>query len=419
MTNNTMKVLIVDDIPETREMLQKLLTFEKDIEVIGIAATGREALDFTNQFKPDIVLMDINMPDMDGITATEEIKKIHSGVGVIIMSVQSESDYLRRAMMAGARDFVSKPISSEILYATILRVYDLLAEERHRTSSHNFSVREEKKAVSGHIITVYSPQGGAGVTTVATNLAIALLHQNSRVVLIDGNLQWGNVDVFLNLSSNYNIRDLADSITDLDQQLIESVIVSHESGLRVLLAPHNIQEAEQIASSALALIIQQIAPYYEYVVVDLPKHLDETTLGIMDYAERIILVSTPTLPAIKSTRNMLNLFLALNYPTEKVMFVMNRVRSDGQGRASIPLEAIENNLKRLIDARIPLDETSFLFAVNHGVSVIATDPQKSPATDLIRLANQVRQSLKGEEEPTPDISKLPARRSKIWAGFKN
>src|SRR5215475_704638 len=118
------KVLIVDDIPETRENLKKLLAFETDIEVVGTASTGREGLELAQQLLPDIILMDINMPDMDGIAATEAISKAVPSAGVVMMSVQSEADYLRRAMLAGARDFLTKPISGEELYSTVRGVFD-------------------------------------------------------------------------------------------------------------------------------------------------------------------------------------------------------------------------------------------------------------------------------------------------------
>ena len=106
------RVLIVDDIPETRDHLSKLLGFESDIEVVGAAASGREALELAGQLTPDIVLMDINMPDMDGIAATERLAAEVPTAAVVMMSVQGEADYLRRSMLAGAREFLVKPFSS-------------------------------------------------------------------------------------------------------------------------------------------------------------------------------------------------------------------------------------------------------------------------------------------------------------------
>ncbi|HJX39467.1 MAG TPA: response regulator, partial [Anaerolineae bacterium] len=72
-SESKIRVLIVDDIPETRENVRKLLYFEKDIEVVGAAANGTEGIQMAQSMRPDIVLMDINMPDIDGITATESI----------------------------------------------------------------------------------------------------------------------------------------------------------------------------------------------------------------------------------------------------------------------------------------------------------------------------------------------------------
>src|SRR3982750_3839849 len=104
-------VLIVDDIADTRDNLSKLLMFERDIEVVGTAGSGPEALDMSRRLYPDVVLMDINMPEMDGIKAAEILSTELPAIGIIMMSVQSEPDYLRRAMLAGAREFLVKPCS--------------------------------------------------------------------------------------------------------------------------------------------------------------------------------------------------------------------------------------------------------------------------------------------------------------------
>ncbi len=125
------RVLIVDDIPETRDHLTKLLGFETDIEVVGAAASGREAIEMAKELTPDVVLMDINMPDMDGIAATERLSAEVPTAAVVMMSVQGEADYLRRSMLAGAREFLVKPFSSDELTASIRQVY---TREREKLS---------------------------------------------------------------------------------------------------------------------------------------------------------------------------------------------------------------------------------------------------------------------------------------------
>src|SRR5512143_1983098 len=122
----TIRILIVDDMADMRENLRKLLSFENDFEVIGAASNGIEGIKLAKQFQPHIVLMDINMPGgVDGIAASESISQEVPSAAIIMMSVQSESDYLRRSMLAGARDFLTKPFTSDELVTTVRRVHDM------------------------------------------------------------------------------------------------------------------------------------------------------------------------------------------------------------------------------------------------------------------------------------------------------
>ena len=118
-------VLIVDDISDTRDSIRRLLQFEDDIEVLGEAGSGSEAILIAEEKRPDIILMDINMPEMDGIRATELIAQRAPGSSVIIMSVQGEQAYLRRAMMAGAREYIVKPFTGDELASVIAKVFEM------------------------------------------------------------------------------------------------------------------------------------------------------------------------------------------------------------------------------------------------------------------------------------------------------
>src|ERR1035437_1319910 len=165
------RVLIVDDISETRDHLAKLLGFEPDIEVVGAASSGAEAIEMAARILPDVVLMDINMPDMDGITATERLSAQVPAAAVVMMSVQGEADYLRRSMLAGAREFLVKPFSSDELTASIRQVYIREREKAGRNALAPVSSTGESSA-AGLVVAVFSPKGGVGRTTVAVNLAV-------------------------------------------------------------------------------------------------------------------------------------------------------------------------------------------------------------------------------------------------------
>ena len=235
------RVLVVDDIPETRDHLTKLLGFESDIEVVGSAASGREALEMAVRLSPDVVLMDINMPDMDGIAATEQLSAAVPGAAVVMMSVQGEADYLRRSMLAGAREFLVKPFSSDELTASIRQVN---ARERDKHEPLQVVPRRPRPAATapppasgepgepGLVVAVFSPKGGVGRTTVAVNLAVAAATElGKKVVVMDGSFQFGDVGVLLNL--NPKSKSIADLVPELEAGELESIdtfVINHSAG---------------------------------------------------------------------------------------------------------------------------------------------------------------------------------------------
>jgi len=271
------RVIIVDDIAETRENIRKLLQFENDVEVVGTARTGREGLDLARETKPDVILMDINMPDMDGITATEAIRKSVPFSQIVILSVQSDPNYMRRAMLAGARDFLTKPPSVDELTSAIRRA-GVMARDEKAKSNQLFPVQATgagstvmmpQATAFGKVITVYSPKGGTGCTTVATNLAISLNNEETAVVLVDGNLQFGDVAIFLNEQGKNSIVDLAPRADELDPEIVDSVLIKHTtSGIRILPAPYRPEEAENVTGDQFTKVIRYLCKLYAYVVID-------------------------------------------------------------------------------------------------------------------------------------------------------
>ena len=193
------RVLIVDDIPETRDHLTKLLGFEADMTVVGAAASGREAIALATSLLPDVVLMDINMPDMDGIAATEQLSSTVPTAAVVMMSVQGEADYLRRSMLAGAREFLVKPFSSDELSASIRQVW---AREREKVTRMVLPTPAATPANGsrphhgrGQVVAFFSPKGGVGRTTMAVNMAVAAAMEPGRDVVLVERQAGGRLEV--------------------------------------------------------------------------------------------------------------------------------------------------------------------------------------------------------------------------------
>ncbi|MDQ6683035.1 MAG: response regulator, partial [Chloroflexota bacterium] len=283
------KVLIVDDVPETRDHLTRLLGFEEAIDVAGTAASGEEAIQGAMELRPDVVVMDINMPGMDGIAAAELISERLPSAAIIMMSVHGEAEHLQRAIRAGAREFLVKPFSSDEFATSIRRVYEREVGRRERLgvgASQAAGRPPEDVAAEHQVIAVFSPKGGAGRTTVATNLAVALHRENdARVCLVDANLQFGDVGVLLNL--NPKTRSVLDAVEggEPDAELLNSVVINHSSGIRVLLAPPAPESADLVTPAYLRKLVDVLRINHEYVVVDLPATLNDHSLAVMDAAD--------------------------------------------------------------------------------------------------------------------------------------
>src|SRR5512143_1400294 len=167
-SGDKVRVLIVDDVADTRENVRKLLQFESDIEVVGAARSGMEGIQLSQELDPDVVLMDINMPDMDGISATEQVRQKSPHTQVVILSVQGDQNYMRRAMLAGARDFLTKPPMGDELVSAVRRGGEMARSERAKdkqagapaVSAGGRPVMPAMTLLEGKVITVYSPKGG-------------------------------------------------------------------------------------------------------------------------------------------------------------------------------------------------------------------------------------------------------------------
>jgi pilus assembly protein CpaE len=411
------RVLVVDDIPETRDHLTKLLGFESDIDVVGAAASGREALEMAARLIPDVVLMDINMPDMDGIAATEQLASVVPGAAVVMMSVQGEADYLRRSMLAGAREFLVKPFSSDELTASIRQVS---ARERDKQSriavtamtaaagAATNGTRSGDPGEPGQVVAIFSPKGGVGRTTVAVNLAVAAATElGKKVVIMDGSFQFGDVGVLLNL--NPRSKSIADLIPELDVGELDSIdtfLIDHTAGIRVLLAPPTPETAEMITAAGVKKVIETLRRDHDLVVVDCTAFFNDTTLAVLDAADIILTMLSLEITSIKNMRLFLEVAEQLGYESGKVRLVLNRADS----ALGIRVADVEHSIGRKVDETVVSDGRSVVYALNRGVPFFLSNREAQVSQDILRLARSVV-GERSETEPVDDKAKAAQKKS--------
>lgn len=396
------RVIIVDDIGDTRDSIRRLLEFEANITVIGEAGSGSEGLRLAENLHPDIVLMDINMPDMDGIRATELLSLRAPDTTVIIMSVQEDPSYLRRAMMAGARDYISKPFTGNELASTILKVYEIEHRKREALGEKIEVPSAKEKQRMGQVITFFSTKGGVGKTTLATNLAVELSRSGKhRVLIMDFNLQFGDVSVFLNLSPKRSIADLTQS-GGLQFSEIQSFLLTHSSGIQVLAAPTRPEYAELVTPEQVAQILREVKYHFDFIICDTVSRFEDISLVSLEQAEKIFLIVGMDVPALKNAKLSLETLDSLHY-LEKTTAISNRSASD----LGLKIKDVEKAINFKIGFEIPSDGKSLIPALNQGIPFVLQHPQSKAADGIRTLA----QSLINPSSPTEAV--LPSHKQEV------
>jgi pilus assembly protein CpaE len=375
------RVFIVDDSEETRNNIKDLLSLEKKIEITGEASNGEEAIMAVKEIRPDIVLMDINMPVMDGIKATEALTLMTPGSQVIIMSVQGESEYLRKAMVAGAREYLLKPFSNDELIECIFKVFDMETKKRVSASS----IRSAEN-ITTKIFTVFSTKGGVGKTTIASNLAVSISRMyKKKVALIDLDLQFGDVSIMLNVSVKNTISELIKELNQPDNILIDDYLVTHFSGVRVLPAPNKPEYAEYITSAHVERILQSLIGSYHYIIIDTSANFHETVLTSLDVSDKILFISTLDLPTIKNVKSGLDVMDSLHYPRNKINMVLNKA-SEQYG---VKYKDFESTIKQPIWAYIPEDSQTVITSANKGFPFVMTRMETKVAKAIFSMSEQL------------------------------
>lgn len=405
--SNKIRVLIVDDVPETRENIRKLLQFENDVDVVGVSSSGRNGIEAVKDLKPDVVLMDIGLPELEGINATEFIRRNYPTTQVIILSMQGDPNYMRRAMLAGARDFLTKPPAADELISAIRRAGKMAHDEKAKAAYQNPGLNGGALQPSihatnlGKIIVVYSPKGGCGATTLAVNLGIALHSEETKVALVDGNLQFGDLAVFLNEQVRNSVLDLAPRADELDPEIIEEVMIAHSAtGLKILAAPSRPEYAENIQGEQFVKVIKYLRRIFSYVIIDASSMLTDIVLGAMDHSDLIVLITTQEIPAIKNARLFMDLAHVLKIPRQRIIFAVNRYDK----RIGILPEKIGESFKHEVSAVIPFDDRVVVPSINRGVPFMTGDRSRPISKSILLLADAVRQRIK---ELSLDAEKQP------------
>jgi pilus assembly protein CpaE len=385
------QVLFADDNQTKVDGVTRLLHFEQDIRVIGHAHTAAQALELLAALKPAVVLMDPGLPPTDGFDATRAMVSADPLVQVVMLSLESDAEGVRQAMRSGAVDYVSNYINGDRL-AQAVREAAARGKRLHTATGKLPALEapaQHDPGRSGKLIGVFSPKGGTGVTTLAVNLALALHTPEAPTVLVDADLQFGDVCAFVNLQPRLSIVDLCTPAVAMDDETVKEMLLMHESGLRVAPAPLAPELADEVTPAGFSALLESLRRTHAYVVVDAGSQLTDTALSVLEDSDLVLSVILPEIPSIKNTRLLLEVFFKLELPREKLVLVMNQV----DRKEAIRADRVSDNLKHPVIAEIPFDREGVKDAINRGKPLL-TDEKTHPLTrPLLALVGEIKQRL--------------------------
>ena len=347
------KVLVVDDDASVQRLLQHTLR-QEGFDVV-IAGDGAEGLRLWQQEAPSLILLDVTLQQLDGYEVATRIRATEGpGTHVPIIMLTTERDVQQkvRALRAGADDYLIKPFHPAELLA---RMKSLVA----RFAPGGAIVG---RPPLGRIHAYYGAKGGVGTTTIAINTAIALQGLGRRVCLVDGNLQFGDHRVFLDLGLDR--RSIVDVVSApaMDADLLRGIVLTHDSGVDLLLAPPSPETADHVTAAHMHQILELLGGMYDYVIVDIDKRLDDINLMVLDVADTIFAVMTADLSCLKNVRLVLETIVHLGYETGKLKLVLNR----SNAFTGINVKSAEGALRRPIEYQIVNEYRGAISALNSG-----------------------------------------------------
>jgi pilus assembly protein CpaE len=374
------KVLVVDDDASVQRLLQQTLR-QEGYEVL-IATDGVEASRLWQQEAPSLVLLDVLLQGVDGYEVATRIRAAEApGTHVPIIMLTSDRDPTQkvRALRAGADDYLVKPFHPAELLA---RMKSLIARFAPGDSLVG-------RPPMGRIHAYYGAKGGVGATTIAINTAIALRSLDRRVCLVDGNLQFGDHRVFMDIALDR--KSIVDAVTapTIDADLLKGIVVAHESGVDLLLAPPSPEAADHVTAAHMHQVLTALATMYDYVIVDIDKRLDDMNLMVLDIAETIFAVMTADLSCLKNVRLVTETIGHLGYQQGKLKLVLNR----SNAYTGINVKSAEGALRRPIEHQIVNEYRGAISALNTGAPFMAAKADSVLGRSVMDFAKVVDKSV--------------------------
>jgi pilus assembly protein CpaE len=371
-------------LAEVRQALQA----HPEIEIVGTAVEPGKADQKLASSGAQVILHGTARGDRLPSAEIDAIRHA-TAAPIILVTSGGAGALLHEALSSGISDVVMLPQLTDALVFTIKKTCQLAATRGGMAPS---SLRTS--TAEGRVLTVFSPKGGVGKTVLATSLATQIARKaGRRVLLVDLDLQFGDAAIMMGVEPEKTIYDLVMTTGELDPEKLAGYVISHPSGVDVVPAPVRPEDAELVAEDRVGRLLDVAKETYDAIVVDTPAFFQATTLATLDRTDRLLLVTTLDIPAVKNVKLTLQTLNLLHYPKDRIHLVINH----GMSKAELDRKEVEKALDLKAAFEVPGDREVGI-AVNRGVPV----PMSAPRSGVSKVMSEMAETFfEGKLEAPP------------------
>ncbi|MDX6480028.1 MAG: pilus assembly protein CpaE [Gaiellaceae bacterium] len=329
----------------------------------------------------DVVVVACDARDESATHMVDRAVKHRPDRPVVVLSHASPNGFLREAFEAGADDVITLPQTGAQLAFALQKV---IARRK------GYSMPGKPPA---SVITVLGPKGGTGKTLTATNLAVALAQRGKDVVLVDLDLQFGDIGLAMGLSPERTITDLMKSGPPFDHEKLDRHLLRHPSGVKVLIAPTRPDQAGTLSVEYLRDIYASLRTMSDAVIVDTPPGFTAEVIATIDVSSDICMIGMLDSLSLKNMKLGLETLELMGYETSTVTLILNRSDS----RVGIMPEDVATIIGRAPDVSVPSDR-EIPRSVNEGTPIVAARPGSGAARAFEALADRYVQRAGGRKD---------------------
>jgi len=369
-------VIVALDSAVDAAAVEAALTGE-DVQVLGFVHGLEDEANPLQDTPSDVLVVACDEPSDQAVEFIRSACDRRPGRPVVVLTGAAENGNVARVFEAGADDLVrlteedwwrSEELSEQLSFALEKAVARRAGPPAATTDG-------------GRLICVLGPKGGIGKTLTSANLAAGLAERGARVTLVDVDLQFGDVGLALGLRPDRTIYDLARSAGAIDAEKLDAYLATHESGVRVMLAPTRPDQAGMVTTELLATLYPVLRSMSDYVIVDTPPGFTPEVITSIDSSSDICMIGMLDSLSLKNTKLGLETLELMGYDADRTRLVLNRADS----RVGISSADVTDIVGRRPDVLVP-SARDITRSVNEGTPIVRAAPRSEAARAFRSLA---------------------------------